>query len=148
MAPTTSSPAARTGVMVQINELEVQGFNSSLGVSKFLGIPFASIPARFRQAVPINPRKESGVLDATSYGPYCPQPIGPARQLRTHLYAGRGDPSPNAASEFSCLTLNIYTPTDAISSSAKLPVLLWIHGGGWTVGDGNYEYGKAKHGKP
>ncbi|KAF9885685.1 hypothetical protein FE257_012667 [Aspergillus nanangensis] len=126
---------------VQINQLEVQGFNSSRGVSKFLGIPFATIPARFRQAVSVDPRKESGIFDATSYGPHCPQPVDGGRQLLSHLYAGREDPAPTAASEFSCLTLNIYTPLEVIiSSSVKLPVLLWIHGGGWTVGDGNYDH--------
>ena len=64
-----------------------------------------------------------GVRAASAYSPACPQ-IGnypaDARQERT--------------SE-DCLTLNVWTP--AATSSAKLPVMVWIHGGGLMNGSGS-----------
>jgi carboxylesterase type B len=134
-------------VSVQIENLDIRGFiDQSTSVANYLGIPYASVPARFRQAVPVDPRQESGILEATSYGPSCPQPGDQPRGLRHHLFAGTGlsipDGSPPShVSDFSCLTLNIYTPAGT-PSDARLPVVVWIHGGGWNLGDGNAEYGE------
>lgn len=141
--PTCRKPGG--GISVQINQLEICGFtNASSGICNFLGIPFAEIPARFRQARLIDPRKESGVLDATRYGPRCPQPPDSSRELRQHLYTGVEPSASSPFAEFSCLTLNIYAPADAVASSfsARLPVLVFIHGGGWLLGDGNSDYGE------
>ena len=55
------------------------------------------------------------VRDATAFGPACPQP-GP---LET-------------ASDEDCLSLNVWTP--ARKAGAKLPVMVWIHGGGFNFG--------------
>lgn len=65
------------------------------------------------------------ILDATSYGAVCPQTgeIGPFE--------------PPTMAEH-CLFLNIYTPMGNASNNA-LPVLLYIHGGGYLQGWGSYE---------
>ena len=34
-----------------------------------------------------------------------------------------------------CLVLNVYTP----NVKGSLPVMVWIHGGGWSLGSGNFE---------
>ena len=125
---------------VKIHQLEVNGFLSSSGVAHFLGLQYASIPARFRQAKLIDPRDQIGSLDATNYGPRCPQPPDAAKKYREHLFAGAGV-SESWEDEFDCLNLNVYAPVEALASS-KLPVLVWIHGGAWVLGDGQSEFSK------
>jgi carboxylesterase type B len=127
------SPEKRS---VNIRDLEIKGFLSATsGVANFLNVPFARIPARFREATIIDPRKEKGVVDATSYGPRCPQPFDTLHELTSHLYERMSTSSPQ--SEFSCLNLNIYAPP----TGENLPVLVWIHGGAFTYGDGSCEFG-------
>ncbi|KAL4820364.1 carboxylesterase [Aspergillus spinulosporus] len=109
-------------------EAELKGFTSALGVAHFLGVQFARIPAR-----------HSGVVDATEYGPICPQPPDHLRGVRQHLFAGA--PAANLSqSEYDCLRLNIYAPASAVTSGEKLPVFVWIHGGGWTIENGNADF--------
>ncbi|CAK7207917.1 hypothetical protein SEUCBS139899_010732 [Sporothrix eucalyptigena] len=83
----------------------------------FLGIPYAQIPARFRHAESLNSTWE-GTHQATAYPPHC---IG---------YGG--DQVGYAVSE-DCLYLNIVRPA-GIDATAKLPVAVWIHGGGLQMG--------------
>src|SRR5690606_13161649 len=87
----------------------------------FRGIPYAQPPVaelRWKAPQPVEPR--SGKFEATSCGPACPQ----------RGYAG-------VVSE-DCLTLNISIPT-AAKPDEKLPVLVWIHGGGLVGGTGAAE---------
>ena len=123
---------------IRIRNLEIRGFiKQSTGVANFLNIPFARIPARFRQAILIDPREESGIIDALNYGPRCPQPDAPI--LNEYLYPEVFTKRPE--SEFSCLNLNIYAPAKALTSNSKLPVIAWIHGGAYTYGDNSVQYG-------
>lgn len=127
---------------VQINRLRIHGFVSGSEVGNFLNIPFASIPARFRQAIPIDPNELSGTVDGTHYGPSQYQPSDPPRIERKHLYAGVESAAwMRGFAEYSSLRLNVYTPPEALKSGARLPVLVYIHGGGWTTGDGHSDMG-------
>lgn len=90
----------------------------------FLGIPFAAPPVgdlRFSAPVP-HPVWE-GVLDAGVYGA-TPQrrPFGPVTTI----------PEPCVAGE-STLNVNVFTPAPG-DLKARLPVLVWIHGGGYFAG--------------
>ncbi|KAH8109134.1 alpha/beta-hydrolase [Phellopilus nigrolimitatus] len=91
----------------------------------FLGIPYAEPPVadfRFRKPVPLNTTKENGdVIDAATYPDFCVQGS-----------TGQGDAG-GAGSE-DCLKVNVYTPVNATSRS-KLPVLFYIHGGGYVYGN-------------
>jgi carboxylesterase type B len=94
----------------------------------FLGIPYAAAPVdalRWQPTAP--PVSWSGVLDATAQRSACPQ-----------LSSGNG---PTVANE-DCLFLNVYRPLN-LPASAKLPVLFWIHGGGFINGSGNQFDGRA-----
>lgn len=125
---------------VRFGDLTVNGFiNESTGVANFLNIQFARIPARFAQAELINPQNEVGTVDATSYGPRCPQPYDKFHERTAYLYEEMSTDCPQ--SEFQCLNLNIYTPPRQSDSTRKIPVVVWIHGGAYTYGDNGCEYG-------
>jgi len=91
-----------------------------LQCTEFLGIPYAKPPVnffRFRPPRRWTKRFSGGVLNATRYGNQCPQ----------SSYAGGyfGDED--------CLVLNIWRPRE--TTSTKLAVMLWIHGGAFVFGD-------------
>jgi para-nitrobenzyl esterase len=90
----------------------------------FLGIPFAAAPVgELRWKAPASASAWSGVRDAKQAGNVCPQ---------INVNAD-GTSSVRGAED--CLYLNVYTPYPL--SSKKLPVMVWIHGGGYTLGAGS-----------
>jgi para-nitrobenzyl esterase len=95
------------------------------GVASFKGIPFAAPPVGdLRWAAPQPVQSWSGERGADTYGPACVQKPG--------LSAENGG-DPGRLSE-DCLYLNVWTPdTRAV---AKLPVIVWIHGGAYVFGAG------------
>ncbi len=96
------------------------------GVRSFKGIPFAAPPVgelRWRAPQPVKPWR--GVRKADEFGPRCMQRTGPGAD-----YWFRG----GSASE-DCLYLNVWTP--AKSAKERLPVLVYIYGGGFQNGDGS-----------
>lgn len=98
------------------------------GIAAFKGIPYAAPPVGpLRFALPQPAPAWSGTRDATKFGPVCPQPAGPLR--------GSGEVSED------CLNLNVWTP--ASNRGAKLPVMFWIHGGGFFGGTGATYDGEA-----
>jgi para-nitrobenzyl esterase len=93
------------------------------GVWEFLGVPYARAPVGpLRWRPPERPEPWSGVRDVTTPGPRAPQaPPAPGATLP-------GDPVEQSED---CLHLNIWTPAP---DSACRPVLVWVHGGGFTSG--------------
>ena len=94
------------------------------GVHRFLGIPYAAAPVgAHRLFVPGPVTAWDGVRDATAYGHTAFQPDEEFTLI----------PEPkNPGDDF--LNLNVFTPDPG---AAGLPVLVWIHGGGFTQGCGN-----------
>jgi len=91
-------------------------------VRAFLGIPYAAPPVgplRWREPMPA--AKWKGVRPATEFGAHCMQPP----VFKDMIFHDPG------ASE-DCLTLNVWT--SAKEKSAKLPVMVWIYGGGYLGG--------------
>ena len=89
----------------------------------FLGIPFAEPPVGdLRFAAPVPARAWSGVRDATEHGPTA---------QRTALSEITLIPEPSVPGE-STLNVDVFTPSPAVGRG--LPVLVWIHGGGYVAG--------------
>lgn len=94
-------------------------------VSIFKGIPYAAPPVgEFRWRPPRPAISWQGERDASKYCADCPQMSFP-----------RTDSMSKAASE-DCLFLNLWKPSGA-GSKAKLPVIVWIHGGAFVFGSGS-----------
>ncbi len=92
-------------------------------VKAFLGLPYAAPPiGDLRWKAPQPAAKWKGDRDATKYGAHCAQ----GRVFEDMVFLD-GAPSED------CLFLNVYAPADATDKS-KLPVMFWIHGGGFSGG--------------
>ncbi|HEX2315310.1 MAG TPA: carboxylesterase/lipase family protein [Thermomonospora sp.] len=99
----------------------------------YLGIPYAAPPVgTLRWKPPAPPARWQGVRDASVPGNPCMQRSEPTPWGDL---AGPGTPSED------CLYLNVYTP--AKRTAYKRPVMVWIHGGGFTIGSGTFYDGRA-----
>lgn len=117
----TSQAQQTTGPEVRTKSGVVRG-GTEEDVSYFKGIPYAAPPVgtnRWRPPQPVTPWKD--VRDATKDCADCPQ---------------RAWPGSTSVQSEDCLFLNVWAPS-AIETKSKLPVMFWIHGGGFTGGSGS-----------
>ncbi len=121
----TAGPAP-AGAAVQVTQVQltygqISGVELDGDVTVFRGIPFAAPPVGdLRWKAPQPPIPWQGVRAADTFGPTCMQ---------------RG----RALMSEDCLYLNVWTEAD---SGDDRPVMVWIHGGGWTSGassNGTYD---------
>jgi para-nitrobenzyl esterase len=92
------------------------------GVRMFLGLPYAAPPVGpLRWAPPQPPASWTGVRRADRFGNRC---------IQTNPFPDMAFRS--AMESEDCLTLSVWTP--AQSSAERLPVMVWIHGGGFFSG--------------
>ena len=106
-----AAPPALEGPTVKVAQGEVQGTVSD-GVTVYKGLPYAAPPVGdLRWHVPQLPAKWPGVRSANAFSATCAQAED-------------------------CLYLNVYEPADA-KQGAKLPVMVWIHGGAFIFGSGS-----------
>jgi para-nitrobenzyl esterase len=88
---------------------------------RFLGVPYAESPLTAgRFAAPVPHARWDGIRDALAYGATSPQPDRGITLIPEPVIAGDNE-----------LNLNVFTPD---LGAAGLPVLVWIHGGGFTGG--------------
>ncbi|PYH96640.1 carboxylesterase [Aspergillus ellipticus CBS 707.79] len=107
----------------------IQRTVEAIDVHEFRGIKYASVPARFERAQPVDGFADA-VVDATTYGPRCPQVDVDVRHL---LRIPENFPiAKEPEDEFECLNLDITGPPSA-PAKGPLPVLLWIYGGSQVV---------------
>jgi para-nitrobenzyl esterase len=113
---------------VKTSKGELRG-TAEVSLQVFRGIPFASPPVgelRFRAPQEVAPWR--GVRDATRFGPRAMQV--PNEALEAILGRPEGEPPLDE----DCLYLNVWTPG---LDDRRRPVMVWIHGGGFTIGAGS-----------
>ena len=109
--PAAATPPALDGPTVKLEKGKVQGFIAD-GVAVFRGLPFAAPPlGELRWQAPRPAAKWPDVRPANVFSATCAQAED-------------------------CLYLNVYEPADA-KKGAKLPVMVWIHGGAFIFGSGS-----------
>ena len=116
-APAQAQSAA-SNPTISIRTGELRGSLTSDGIAVFKNIPFAQPPiGDLRWRAPLAAKRWTGERDATAFGPACVQ-MG----------------NLNAISSEDCLQLNVWTKKLSIHS--RMPVMVWIHGGGNFAGSG------------
>jgi carboxylesterase type B len=102
--------------------------NAAVGVESFLGLKYATVPRRFAKSKLVPEEENVGVIiDATEFGPYCWQMFqgggegGEGGEVPYYDYQEQSE---------ECLYLNIWRP-GGTSHTSKIPVMVYIHGGGW-----------------
>ena len=126
-AGTSQHQGHEASLVVRTDKGLVRGSRSH-GVDSFLGIRYAKAPAGdLRWRPPQPPQPWSGVRPALTYGHRCPQ-----------LASTNG---PQSLSQ-DCLFLNVWRPSK-LPRGGRLPVLVFIHGGGLLNGSSNQHDGTA-----
>jgi para-nitrobenzyl esterase len=116
--------ADASDVIVETSAGKVRGVTVE-DVRIFKGIPYGGTTAgKNRFMPPTKPTPWTGTRDALAYGPTAPQ------SLRN------GPPRPGLPVEGEdCLVLNVFTP--GVGDNRKRPVMVWLHGGGFSTGSGS-----------
>lgn len=132
------------GLLVHTNLFAVQGvpWPNGTGVSFWGGIPYAEPPIdelRFRP--PVTKRATNETIDGSWFGPSCIQYSNGQKTVYSEYLKGFLL-TPGQEQSEDCLTLNIWAPSKK-QEKEKLPVMIWIHGGGFTSGGSAspYKYG-------
>ena len=115
------------GAPVKLDSGAVEGVavESDPAVQVFRGIPYAAPPVGdLRWKPPLPAPAWEGVRPATEFSGACPQGPGLAQMMGVPLPAPSED----------CLYLNVWS---GAGEDAKLPVMVWIHGGGLSLGWGH-----------
>ncbi|CAH1112871.1 unnamed protein product [Psylliodes chrysocephalus] len=123
------------GTIVQLEKGKIQGIirksENGNDYYAFQEIPYAAPPVgpnRFQ--LPQEPEPWKGILNTTRNTKICIQANS------RHEYLEKSE---------DCLYINVYTPIIPGNKDSLLPVLLWIHGGGFTAESGIYDYSGPKY---
>jgi carboxylesterase type B len=116
----------------------IRGIQSDLKSRRYAGVPYALPPVgdhRWRKPRPLPPsftygNDTDGPHDATKFRAICPQKA---------FHVGKAEGGEGQYSE-DCLFMNIWTPVGN-EKTAKWPVMLWLHGGWFQMGDPSQESG-------
>jgi para-nitrobenzyl esterase len=120
--------SSAAGPVAQTKAGKVRGYMNG-PVSIFKGIPYAASTAGANRFAPPRPREPwKGVLDATKLGDKCPQNSTPWLMMEEAVSLS------NEPQSEDCLHLNVWTA--GLRDGKKRPVMLWLHGGGYSSGSG------------
>jgi para-nitrobenzyl esterase len=130
--PPPAVPSADPATLRHLPAGDVIGSGGRYGGHAWLGLPYAEPPqGELRWRAPQTPLPWTATREALAFGPICSQPASPVggdESAKPGTLVGSED----------CLYLNVYAPAfspDQVpSGAARLPVMVWIHGGGNTIG--------------
>lgn len=135
----------------------IRGVRSS-STLQFRGLKYAHVPARYQESTPndtLTPGSD-GIVDATAFGPSCPQHrgaqawdltlLGDVEPPRSRAQGNCIQPEEEKMDEFECLHLNVTVPVEQSlrdgnggpKKKALLPVFVWVHGGGLSMGSNSW----------
>jgi para-nitrobenzyl esterase len=126
-APSPSAVIATTHGKVRGLTVTADGYPT---YQTFFGIRYGQDTGGDNRWLPPKPANWKGVFDASTFGPIAPQSV----------INGDGDPDPARMNE-DCLRLNIWTPK---ADRQKRAVVVYIHGGGYTLGNPNGSWYSGK----
>ncbi|KAI1136243.1 alpha/beta-hydrolase [Hypoxylon sp. FL0543] len=119
--------------IVDLDYALYQGYyNATYDLNIYKGIRYAAAPiGKLRWQLPRLPsQNRSQVIPATEYGSQCPQ-SGATGQA--------SNPAPSGSED--CLFINVFAP----ANKTRLPVLVYIHGGGYGTGNGAFDLSSQIH---
>ncbi|KAG2342022.1 alpha/beta-hydrolase [Suillus weaverae] len=133
----SASPAATISAStVNLGYAQYQGsIDTATNITSFLGIRYAAPPVgELRWAAPQPPSNASGVQQATSEPHECYQ--APVGNSSTNPFKNTSTRKRAVSQSEDCLFLNVYTPGSELvaTPAGGLPVVVWIHGGGYIEG--------------
>ena len=132
--PERARSAAQRESIVQTTYGKIRGTSGPDGVRTYLGIHYGADTAGANRFLPpIKPKPWSGIKDALTWGPRSPQMSGSGGEIGLFFYFGADDIGPVGED---CLVLNVWSP--GVRDDRKRPVMVRIHGGGFTSGCGAY----------
>lgn len=134
----TTKHGNTNGLVVQITSGEVHGFINQTTplVRQFLGVPYAEPPVGDLRFAPPQTKSKGPAIQATQFGPSCLQQFSNSSTIYT---AQVPQFLINGGQSEDCLYLHIWTPVKT-KGKGKLPVFLYIPGGGFTSGGSNSLY--------
>ena len=128
-----ASDGPATAAVVATTAGKIRGSHAA-GVYTFRGVPYgASTAGASRFQPPAKPKPWADIREATALGPRSPQLLS--------SFHGFVPPEVEVMDRDEkmgedCLVLNVWTP--ALDRGRKLPVMVWLHGGGYTSGSGGF----------
>ena len=134
--------ASDAATVAETTSGKIRGFKRN-GVYIFKGVPYGASTAGARRFMaPVKPEPWTGIRNALQYGRICPY------QDSAHFDTDGGNLAHHDEDAFvlhrgafltvpgeDCLRVNLWTPE--INSSRKRPVMVYMHGGGFTAGSGH-----------
>jgi para-nitrobenzyl esterase len=120
-----------TNPRIQVETMDgtYRGF-ARAGIYIFKGVSYGATTEWARRFMPAQPpAKWTGVRTAFGYGPVCPHPHRDGWGVDETQFIYDWD---DGYESEDCLRLNLWTPS--IQSGGKRPVMVWLHGGGYTAG--------------